>query len=182
MLKSIALCLVWMTLAVTSAFAAAPKESGFFIGAMAGSSEFDDDGAFSWTEFDDTDGSVIAFAGYKFMRHFAVEVRYGDLGTYSVEGGPFSGEFDVTVFSGHVVGLLPFGESGWELYGQIGLGNLDIDCRGCGSETAGAAGLGIRFSPIPKLAIGLQVDAYAWEEGPFDFAVSTGQFVVQYIF
>jgi hypothetical protein len=182
MFRSIALCLIAMALATTNAPAAAPKESGFFIGAMAGSSEFDDDGAFSWTDFDDTDGSIMAFAGYKFMRHFAVEVRYGNLGTFTVEDGSLKEELEFTVFSGHVVGLLPFGESGWELYGQIGLGNLDIDCRGCGSETAGAAGLGIRFSPIPKLAIGLQVDAYAWEDGPFDFAVSTGQFVVQYMF
>lgn len=66
--------------------------------------------------------------------------------------------------------------------GQLGLGRLDFSCSGCGDETVGSAGLGVRFSPARQLAIGAQLDAYAWDEGPFELAVTTAQLVLQYLF
>ena len=92
----------------------------------------------------------------------------------------------------HAVGYIPFGSSGWELFGQLGLGRLNIDTNCCGDEdeTVGSAGIGVRWYPITNLGLSLQVDAYAWEDdsfedigGPsYDLAIGTTQLAVHWLF
>jgi hypothetical protein len=168
-------------LLATSAFGATPRESGFYLGAALGSTEFDDDGVFAGLGFDDSDTSIIAFGGYKFFRHFALEARYGDLGTYSVSPDITTERVSIDVWTVNAIGLVPFAD-GWEFYGQLGLGRVSFDCDGCRSEDAGSAGLGIRYFFNPQIAVGFQVDAYTWEEGPFDFGVGTAQLILKYLF
>ena len=186
MIKQLAFGIISLTLLASPALGAAPKEKGFFIGGAFGTTEFDDDGAFSWLRFDDTDTSITLSAGYKFFRYFAVEARYADLGTYTISSGFARESFDLSVVSAHAVGIIPFGQSGWEIYGQLGLGRIDVECGGCGDETAGSAGLGVRFSPAAQFAVGVQIDAYAWEEDDFDrtydLSVATIQLAFQYLF
>jgi hypothetical protein len=182
MIKRLASGIVAMAFLASPAFSAPPTNCGFFVGGAFGTSEFDDDGAFSWLRFDDSDTSFGVFAGYKFFRYFAVEARYGDLGTYSISDGFATETFDVSVVSAHAVGIIPFGQTGWELYGQLGVGQVDLKCAGCSDETAASAGLGVRFSPTRQLAIGVQVDAYAWEDDYYDFSVATMQAIIQYSF
>ena len=181
--------IAWTTVAAllllaNPALGAAPKESGFFIGGGIGKAELDDDGAFSYGyDLDDSDTSFTLSAGYKFIPYFAVEARIGNLGTYSISDGFTQESVEVTSVTAHAVGIVPFGQSGWELYGQLGFGQIDFDCSGCEDETVGSAGLGIRFSPTRQFSVGVQVDAYAWEEDDYyDFSIATMQFVLQYLF
>lgn len=176
--------IVALLLLANPALGAAPKASGFFLGGAIGAAELDDDGAFSYFyDLDDSDTSFTLSAGYKFIPYFAVEARIGNLGTYSISDGFSQESVEVTSVTAHAVGIVPFGQSGWELFGQLGLGQIDFDCSGCEDETVGSAGLGIRFSPTGHLSVGVQVDAYAWEEDDYyDFSISTMQFVLQYLF
>lgn len=183
MIRNIGITIIAATMFSSPALAAPPKESGFFLGGAVGSAKLDDDGAFSWFEFDDQDTSLTLFAGYKFIRYFGIEARVADLGTYTVSNGFISESAKATSVSIHAAGYIPFGQTGWELYGQIGFGTMEFDCVGCGDETAGSAGLGIRYSFARQLAVGVQIDAYAWEEdADYDFSITTTQLVIQYLF
>lgn len=183
MIRNIGITIIAAAMFSSPALAAPPKESGFFLGGAVGSAEFDDDGAFSFVAFDDQDTSLTLFAGYKFIPYFGIEARVADLGTYTVSDGFISESAKATSVSIHAAGYVPFGQSGWELYGQLGLGTVDFDCVGCDDETVGSAGLGIRYSFARQLAVGVQVDAYAWEEDAYyDFSIATTQLVIQYLF
>jgi len=185
----------------TASIAAEPNARGFYIGGAVGAAEFDDDGLVNYlnnelgssVSLDDSDTSYMLYGGYKILKYLAVEGRLSNLGSYKLTeaGFPDSIDLDVTAFSAHVVGIIPFGASGWELFGQLGLGRLNFDAGSDDTdETAGSAGLGVRWYPITNLGLSLQVDAYAWEDddledigGPaFDLAVGTTQFAVHWLF
>ncbi|MDH3621258.1 MAG: porin family protein [Gammaproteobacteria bacterium] len=168
----------------TSAQAAEPLKSGAYIGVGGGTSLFDDDGAFSSLSVDDSDTAFLAFAGYKFFEYLSVEARYSNFGSFSFGGL----EMDITAASVHAVGILPFGESGWELFGQMGLGNvkLDVEFTGGDDQTAIAGGIGVRFSPNENLAIGIQTDVFVWEGESFsqtyDMSVGGTALSIRFIF
>lgn len=171
-LKATALGAVTAALLCTAVttLAAEPGARGFYVGAMGGTTEFDDDGICGdWgVDCNESDSGYGVFAGYKFLKYFAVEARYSDFGM-----------FDATALSAHAVGIIPFGASGWEVFGQIGLGTLD-DFE---TETVGSAGLGVRFYPTPNLGFSLQTDAYVWEEDE-DYYPGYGatQLAIHYLF
>lgn len=170
--------------------AAEQEPRGFYVGAMAGVTTFDDDGMFNGLKLDDSGVGYAVFGGYKFLRYLAVEARISGLGGYSVKDPNLgqSEDFDASAISAHVVGIVPFGKSGWELFGQLGLGSaqIDTDCCGDDSQTVGSAGLGVRYYPTPHLGISLQTDAYAYEEdagfGTYDVGVVATQLGFQYLF
>ena len=175
---------VSILLTTGAALADPAKERGGYVGASLGATTFDDGGAFAFLEQDDTDSGFSIFGGYKFFRYFAVEGRYTDFGTFSIEGL----RFDASVLSAHAVGIIPFGSSGWEMFGQLGLGTLDVRFPGQSSEneTVGSAGLGLRFSPTENFSFALQLDAYAYEDtslGPaYDIGFTATSVAFQYIF
>lgn len=151
--------------------AAAPAEKGAYIGAGFGSTTLQDDGLFAGLTFDDSDSGFLIFGGYKFFKYLALEARYADFGTFTIEGSGIDG----SVVSVNVVGIIPFGTSGWELFGQLGLGTLDISVPGDStSESVGSAGLGIRYSFSESFSLGLQTDAYAYEESDFGTTYDIG--------
>lgn len=168
----------------TNAVADAAKARGGYIGGGLASTAFDDGGAFAFSDVDDSDSGITFFGGYKFFRYFAVEGRYADLGSYSVDNL----SFDASVLSVHAVGIVPFGESGWELFGQLGFGTLDVDLPGpsSGNETVGSAGGGVRFSPTANFGIALQLDVWAYEDtslGPaFDIGFGSTAVTLRYLF
>ena len=172
----------------SSAIAVEPVARGFYIGGSAGVTELDDDGLFSGLSFDDSDTAYGIFGGYKILKYLAVEGRYTNLGTYSVSDGFDTVKLEGTALSAHVVGIIPFGSSGWELFGQLGLGRLNIDTNCCGDddETVGSAGIGVRFYPTAHLGLSLQIDAYAWEEDDgfetADLAIGATQLGIHYLF
>ena len=151
--------------------AAAPAERGAYVGGAFGSTTLEDDGLFSGLSYDDTDSGFGIFGGYKFFKHLAVEGRYTDFGTFTVEGLGI----DASVVSVHVMGIIPFAESGWELFGQLGLGTIDLSIPGDStSETVGSAGLGVRYSYSRNFSLGIQTDAYAYEEVDFGSTYDVG--------
>ena len=176
--------LLALLLASASAGAAQQEARGFYIGGIAGTGTAEDDGYFYGFDFDDSGTSYGIAGGYKFFRFLAVEGRLLNLGRYSVEDT----DIDVAGLSAHVVGIIPFGQSGWELFGQLGIGAVGLDCDGCDTDSgaAGSAGIGLRFYPTPHLGISLQADAYAWQEEDFydtyDVGVRTVQLGVHYLF
>jgi Outer membrane protein beta-barrel domain len=173
-----------LLLASAGALAAEPDHRGFYVGAMAGVTKLDDDGLFAGLSFDDSGTGYGIFGGYKFFRYLAVEARLSNLGSYRV----VSQDFDVTAISAHVIGIIPFGASGWELFGQLGIGraNVNTDCCGDEDQTVASGGIGVRFYPTPHLGISLQTDAYVYEENDFydtyDVGVAATELAVHYLF
>jgi hypothetical protein len=90
------------------AFAEPAKDRGAYLGAGFAGTTFDDGGAFAGLDFDDSDSGSGIFGGYKFFKHMAVEARYNDFGTFTLEGFGV----DVSSLSIHAVGIIPFGNSG----------------------------------------------------------------------
>ena len=169
------------------------KEKGWYIGGAFGVTEFDDDGLFdgSGVVVDDEDSSIQLYGGYKFLKYFALEGRLIDLGSYT-----FSDQFfplasitvDTTAVTVNAVGILPLGSTLWELFGQLGFGQINFEASGFGDEdeTVGSAGIGVRVTPTEHFSIALQVDAYAWEDDDFgqtfDMSIATTQVAFQYNF
>ena len=161
MLKK-SLLVATLLVAFGAAQAAEPKSHGAYIGGGIGTSLFDDGDAFAGFLRDDSDSSKMLFAGVKVSKYLAIEGRYSDFGTFSIDGAAF----DVSALSAHLVGTVPFGDSGWELYGQLGLGTLEFDA-GFGiddDQSAAAGGIGLRYSPSPNISLGIQADALVWED------------------
>ena len=166
-----------------SANAAEPLAKGLYAGGSFGASVFDDDGAFFGLDFDDTDTAFQGHLGYKFLKFFAIEGRVTNYGTFDLE----SLGLDATAVSLHGVGIVPFGTSGWELFGQLGVGSVKIDVDGTDeTETSFAGGIGVRYYATQNLSIGVQTDVHVWEEESLGFSLTPGvgatQFTVQFIF
>jgi hypothetical protein len=166
--------------AAGTAVAEPAKGKGFYLVGAAGRSIFDEGSSF-FNFGDDEDRSLKFAAGYKFIRFLSVEARYADMGSFSVG---FQ-DFDVSTRSIHVVGIAPFGQSGWEFFGNLGIGKVNLDILGDfnADESTVAGGFGFRWYPTPKFAIGIQTDAYVWDENN-DWSSSVGatQLSLQVIF
>lgn len=182
MLRRIVLASIVLAVSATAG-AAEPTARGLYAGGSIGTSIFEDDGSFFGLDFDDSDTAFQGHLGYKFLRFFAIEGRYTNYGTFSVE----SLEFDATAVSLHAVGIIPFGRSGWEMFGQLGLGSVNLEFEGLDDDqTTVAGGLGVRYHPTQFMSIGVQTDAHVWEDDSFGFSVTPGvgatQLTVQFAF
>jgi hypothetical protein len=97
-------------------------------------------------------------------------------------------DLDLSGFSVHAVGIIPFGSSGWELFGQLGYGKINQKISGFYDEddNAGAGGIGVRWHINPKFALAAQVDVYVWQNddigSAYDLSVGTNQIGVLFIF
>jgi hypothetical protein len=163
-----------------TAIAEPSKEKGFYLVGAGGRSIVDEGGTIG-NFGDDTDNSRHFAAGYKFLKYFAVEARFADFGSFDVA---FQ-DFGVDAQSIHAVGIVPFGPSGWEFFGQLGLGRVNRDFSGVGSidDSAMAGGFGFRWYPIPRLAIAAQTDVYVWDDNnDWESSVGSNQISFQFIF
>lgn len=179
------------------------KEKGAYIGGAYGVTEVDDDNLSDLVNFgfsvDKKDTGYQLWGGYKFLKWFAVEGRYSYLGEYTATAAGAGVKEDAAALTANAVFILPLGGSGWELYGQVGLGVLsyDISYIGAGAppgedgtETAGSAGLGVRWTPAPPVTISLGFDAWSAEidrtqvlpVDSKDFSVGMTRLGVQYNF
>ena len=128
--------------------------------------------------------SGTAFLNGAGQRHFGIEARYTDIGSFS---NGFE-TLELSSISAHLVGYIPFGRSGWELSGQIGYAQVNQEVSDYYSEedTAGSLGVAIRWHVNPSFAIGAQIDAYAWQNdelGPeYDVSSGTYLFSIQFNF
>jgi OmpA-OmpF porin, OOP family len=156
---------------------------GAYVGASVGSSLLQDDGLFNgYYDFDDTDQSYNVFAGYRFFRYFSVELRYSNLGSY----GLGADDIDISAVSAHAVGIIPFGNSGWEAFGQAGFANLKEEAGGVYDENqfAGVGGIGIRWNISRNVAVAAEIAAFAWQNDDidsyvYDLGVGTQQISIQ---
>lgn len=183
-----------LCLGAAGAFGGEVFSRGAYVGGVVGQSEFDDDGAFSDlgyyydVELDDTATSFGAYGGYRFFRYFSVEGRLVNFGSFALKDDYESVDIDALALTANAVGIIPFGESGWEIFGQLGAGGIHFEVDGGwveedSDEVVATAGVGIRFTPIRNLSIALQFDAYAWEsDSRYDPFISTAQLGVQYNF
>ena len=170
-------------LGATTAQAAQPSESGPYTGGVAGLSGSDDDGLGDRYGIDlgDTSAGFGIFAGYKFFKYLSVEGRFTYLGN-SGQGVTLK----PTALTANVVGILPLGSGGLELFGQAGIGgvflNENLESRGApglDDETVATVGIGIRAYATEQVALTAQYDLYGWQakvEGQ-DYDLSTGMFL-----
>jgi OOP family OmpA-OmpF porin len=179
MIKSMLVTIALLSI-VGTAVAEPSKETGFYLVAAGGRSIYDEGGSIG-SFGDDSDSSSHFAAGYKFLKYFAVEARFADFGKFEVNFD----DFDVEAQSVHAVGIVPFGPSGWEFFGQVGLGTVKRRFRGIGGvdDSAMAGGIGFRWYPMPQLAIAVQTDVYVWDDNnDWESSVGANQFSVQFIF
>jgi hypothetical protein len=181
LVASVLLCLSFSSMADPS------KEKGFYAGGFAGVTSYDDDGLYDDIRLDDSDKTIGAQVGYKFFKFLAVEARYTDLGTYRLtEPQVNTGTFDVSAVSAHVVGILPFGDGGWEVAGQLGIADVSADCPRCDDDTAATVGLSVRYTTNTNVTIFLQSDYYLWEQRQkrrdWDFSILATTFGLQFMF
>jgi hypothetical protein len=168
--------------AAGSAAAEPSKERGFYLVGAAGRSIVDEGGSFG-NFGDDSDRSLHFAAGYKIFRFLSVEARYVDFGKFDVID-----KLDLSATTIHAVGIVPFGQTGWEFFGQLGVGSIDVEydfpSPRNGSESTVSGGIGFRWHPTPRFAIGIQTDAYVWDSGDDDWDSSVGgtQLSLQVIF
>ena len=159
MIRKTLLAFLLLTVSATAS-AEAPKANGAYLGVSGGVTTADTDESGVLFE-SDQDVTVQVYLGYKFIKHFAMEARFADFGSYSVG----SSSFDLSSLSIHAIGIIPFGESGWELFGQIGAAKIrQSSTSGSDKDSATTLGLGVRWHINPKIAVGIQVDAYVWQD------------------
>ena len=171
-----------------SALADQSKQIGVYIGATGGVSHWDDDNNIpeDWCCMDNEDLAWQINAGYKFNRHFALDGRYNWLGKFNIG----SGSVDFEAWSLNGVGILPLGGGSWELFGQLGAGNIDVSSRSYGNakETMWTLGGGVRYNLNRHLSLSGQLDAYSFslnriqEGGSARNYIGTATFGIQYIF
>ena len=171
-----------------NALAEESKELGVYIGATGGWTKWDDDNSIpnDWCCVDDEDYAYQANAGYKFNRYFALDARYNYLGEYAVGDS----KVDFTAWSLNGVGILPISDNGWELFGQLGMGQVTADARSIGRDTEGLynLGAGVRYSLNRHLSLSTQLDAYSFntyrygDDGSVRNSIYTWTFGIQYIF
>ena len=91
--------------------------------------------------------------GYRLLKYFALEARSSDMGQYTPGTGSNVVKTDFAALTGNAVGILPFGDSGFELYGHFGAGMIARQGNTAfpvpedhENGTVGTAGLGLRYT------------------------------------
>ena len=144
--------------------------SGFYVGALAGSSNVDvkradwdaaaldlfgTGGTLTSSSLDKSDTAFGAVVGYQFMKNFAIEASYLDLGNVKASAAgtillgdgtlaaTLHGDFKTDGPAVAVVGVLPFSQ-GWQADARVGIyyGDTKIKLSGEASGAGGSATLG----------------------------------------
>ncbi len=170
------------------------KEQGAYVGASLGAVSYNQNGDdLGDIETDGKEAAYGLYGGYKFMRHFALEGRYTNLGDHKLKSGDTEvGSSDFSVISLNLIGLLPLGDSDWELMAQAGLGfgsySFEVNNAGrvTGDEPTGTIGAGVRWTPAPKITLQFSADTYRFSAKENDESIknkfAVAQFAAQYNF
>ena len=108
-------------LASSPVMANAENDKGWYAGLGIGSATYSAD-----TITDDSEVSLTAFGGYKFNKYLALQANVVNLGEYTGDGVVIDST-DVSGVSMTVVGIIPLGSQGFELFGRLGLGLLSYE-------------------------------------------------------
>ncbi len=156
------------SLLLLGATASRADDQRFYIHGTIGESELDG-GIFVR---DETDTTLGARFGWRFLPWLAIEAGYSDLGDYQLTCG---GEvcpavvfprFDIDTGELGLNARVPFGQSAWFGVARAGLHNFDAGFGG--SETEPYYGLGIGYQVSPRFAVSLDVDRYETGSSAFD--------------
>lgn len=170
-----------LILASGYSFAEPAKPIGVYIGANAGWTWFDDDNALpEHRGMNDTDITWQVNAGYKFNKNFAIDARYMDLGRYWVATP--NTDLDYRSWTVNAVGILPLSNSGWEIFGNVGAGEIREVKTFRETETVYSLGGGVRYSINRHLSLSGQGDIYRWSTSGYDFHIYALSAGIQYIF
>lgn len=189
------------TLLTTQGLAEPLKESGGYIGLAYGVTSLEDDDYFSPLDLDQRGQAWQIYGGYRFFKYLAVEGRYNDFGSYTADFSGIPGEIkaEYSAFTIHALGILPLGQSGFDIYGQLGLGMIFYEAKetitGYGLKedddaTTWSVGAGARYTPprFQHLTVQLAYDFYGFEAEDsfygetYNQGISMGKLGVQYNF
>jgi|GEM_PF-1571656 len=177
MIRVVHAALIALLLVSGVAGAAVPQE-GWFIGGAVGSAEIEDK-AFrdlgTVTSIDKKDTAWQVWGGYRLASWVAMQGRYTALGEYSAstsQGG--SSMLDSGALTVDMKLILPFGDSGFDIYAQAGLGVVQWDqdlpalpgkpaVSLSDKEPVFTYGIGVRWTFMPALTVNLGVDAFLYE-------------------
>lgn len=168
------------SLLITPVALAAPpiKDRGGYIGGAIGATKFSDDNFYDFRSIDiDLDENSYGyqiFGGYRFLKYFALEGRFTHLGEFEYTAstsyyGVEKQQWKHNAFTVNAMGIYPFGQSGFDIYGQLGAGILNIDLSRAASDadfddTGGVftLGAGVRYTPpgFQAMTFGLGYDIY----------------------
>jgi hypothetical protein len=137
------------------------------------------------------------YGGYRLLRYFALESHASKLGERAAGEGDSLVNLNLSTVTGNAVGIVPLGNSGLELYGQLGAGIISRSADdklqpagGDGYRAVGTAGFGLRYTigAIDALTITAGYDAFVFQlEDQFsgdslDQSVSLARLGMQYNF
>lgn len=169
-----------LVLASGSSYAEPAKQVGVYVGANAGWTWWDDDNSLpEHRGMNDTDITWQVNAGYKFNKNFAIDARYADIGRYWVNPNT---DYNFRAWTVNAVGMLPLSNSGWEIFGQAGAGQVREVKTFRETETTYTIGAGVRYSINHHLSLSAQTDLYTWDSNSFDNYIYTLAAGIQYIF
>jgi len=133
---------------------AVAQDSGWYIGAMAGQSNFKDCNS---SNCDDSDTALGIFGGYQFHKNFGAELGYTDLGETSAPGF-----VDAEAKGFELVGVLSFPiTERFSLYGKLGFFRWDVDSGPLSeSGTDPTAALGVQWNFTKQLGFRAQYQVY----------------------
>ncbi len=162
------------------------KSNGAYIGAALGASRVSDDGLDALKDIgysvDEKGVGYQLWGGYKFFKWLAVEARYTDLGRASAQGFETDGvttifgegTVDARALTANALFILPFGETGLDIYGQVGAGIAKYSREGRiigmmgpegfkndDTDFVATVGGGVRWTPLPVVTFSLALDAYS---------------------
>ncbi|WP_299014236.1 porin family protein [uncultured Photobacterium sp.] len=152
------ICLIPFLLASASSVAATQDVRGFYLGAGAGSTTFEDDGwgASHLTSFEEKDNSFKFYTGYQFNKVIGIEAAYTSYG--KIEAKKTNYTIDPTSISVSANVGYTF-NSGLRPFGIVGLSAIDLnqsyEALDGDDGTAIHYGLGLEYSP--NFAPGLNV-------------------------
>ena len=144
------------------------SSKGWYAGLGMGSATYSAD-----TIIDDSDMSFTVFGGYKFNQYLALQANVLNLGEYSGDGVVLNST-EISGLSMTVVGILPIGNQGFELFGRLGLGlinyeqNYDLwDYEGSNSSIGEAlvSSVGVNYTPVnfKQMSFHLAYENYYFE-------------------
>jgi OOP family OmpA-OmpF porin len=163
-----ALAVLGLACALAMSASAAAQESGFYVGATLGQSEFQDECTGSGGGFscDDKDSAWRVLFGYQFNRYIAVEGGYHNFGEATASGFGVTATAEMDAFEVLAVGSFPFTNQ-FSGYGKLGLyrGERQVSSNipgfgGTDTNNDFTFGFGLRFDFTRNLGLRAEWQRY----------------------
>ena len=132
-----------------------PSDTGFYIGATLGQSDFDVDcGSIgAGVSCDTKDTAFRILGGYQINKNFAAEIGYHDFGKVTVSGPGGSADIKANAFELVGLGMFPINPQ-FSIYGKLGFYRGEAKALGeKETNTDFTYGLGVQYNFNPKLGV-----------------------------